>query len=312
MQAQLLDQSCGQELRRRFFEALALLRSQRAEAATAAAQKEAEARDQRRFFQIAEEPTSHEEQTRVWEALLAKISERGEVVFACPMGSQRYNLSTDGSDVDFYIVYRAPTKRLLGLDPPPLTFKNNSNEKPDFTVHELHRYCELLAQSDPRTVETLFLPQESFVHTSPTLTSLQRMRDAFITQELVTKYISDAMGARGSVRAEKRLAKVKEEAAVVPAEHWKLLYIISRLLGGAEQATADGTLTPFRCNESLERRQILALRARWQSTSAPLRSAQRPLKQRSRRTVRDCLQQQTSKHLTNGSCLSGCPHVSHM
>ena len=40
-------------------------------------------------------------------------------MFAGALGSQRYNVSIDSSDYDFYVVYQAPTAHVLSLTPPP-------------------------------------------------------------------------------------------------------------------------------------------------------------------------------------------------
>jgi hypothetical protein len=43
-----------------------------------------------------------------------------------------------------------------------LVFAQNLNgAKPDLTLIEVHRYAELLAEGDPKAVETLFLAEQS-------------------------------------------------------------------------------------------------------------------------------------------------------
>ena len=65
---------------------------------------------------------------QLWAPVLKRVSELGELVLACAFGSQRYNLHTEHSDMDMFIVYQAPTTKLLGFQPPALTIKVSPTE----------------------------------------------------------------------------------------------------------------------------------------------------------------------------------------
>eukprot|EP00697_Spironema_sp_BW2_P003650 gnl/Spiro4/14855_TR8004_c0_g1_i1.p1 gnl/Spiro4/14855_TR8004_c0_g1~~gnl/Spiro4/14855_TR8004_c0_g1_i1.p1 ORF type:complete len:466 (-),score=147.27 gnl/Spiro4/14855_TR8004_c0_g1_i1:525-1922(-) len=190
----------------------------------------------------------------VWAQLTDRVCARGTILVACAMGSGRYNTSVPDSDVDFYIVYVAPTAAVLSLQPPEHTLKNRSSEKPDFTVNEVFRFCQLLAEADPRTVETLFLHPDDTFRASEHFAALRDIRDDFLSKQLVDKYLRDACGSSGIVKAEKCAARDPERA-------WKTLYIVYRLLQNALQVASSQSLTVRRDTGSAERAQLMAIRA---------------------------------------------------
>ncbi|XP_062502897.1 uncharacterized protein LOC134179897 isoform X2 [Corticium candelabrum] len=175
------------------------------------------------FLSIAE--SDMQDTGRVWQSMNDKVEQYGKVVLACAFGSQRYNLQTLNSDLDMYVVYMADTRNLLSFNSPPRTIKNREDEKPDFTIHELFKYCELLVAGDPRTVETLFLRDTCIYYASDTWKELKQSRDLLLSRVLVDKYLSDALGERGLKKMQKWQAKeIKDDIQVATGQKYEVFY----------------------------------------------------------------------------------------
>ncbi|XP_064602496.1 uncharacterized protein LOC135468271 [Liolophura sinensis] len=194
-----------------------------------------------------------------WRSLVEKVErDLGKVLLACPFGSQRYNLHRADSDMDMFIVYQADTKAVLGLEPPKHTIKNREGESYDYTVHEVHRYCELLTQGDPRCVETLFLHPSSITHCSDRWRQFLAHRDLFLHSLCLEKYLRDGLGSKGLKQFEKWMKDQSPHNLLTPKLS-KLVYIILRLLQNARDVTLK-RLCVYREEESLERQQLLKVR----------------------------------------------------
>ena len=61
-------------------------------------------------------------------------------------------------------------------------FQNSDTEGCDYTILELHRYCDLLASGDPRCVETLFLHESTIVKCSREWGKLKEKSLVFLTR----------------------------------------------------------------------------------------------------------------------------------
>lgn len=109
-----------------------------------------------------------------------QVSTLGELLYAGHIGSRSYNLHTTESDVDMLAVVAYPSERvytpcsewrhptyanhldggaeqiLSAITPPNATVKNAEGFQPDFTLHEVAYFCQLLLHGDARMVETLF------------------------------------------------------------------------------------------------------------------------------------------------------------
>lgn len=75
------------------------------------------------------------------------------------VGSQAYNLARPDSDTDRLAVHLAPAKNLLGLQQYNTTPDTIHNTNPDFTSHELNKYCQLATKANPTILELLWLPE---------------------------------------------------------------------------------------------------------------------------------------------------------
>ncbi|KAK3602619.1 hypothetical protein CHS0354_034203 [Potamilus streckersoni] len=204
---------------------------------------------------------SGEVEEQMWKKVVDKVErELGRVHLACPFGSQRYNLHKAESDTDMFIVYQANTKDLLGFDPPKHTVKNSDHEECDYTIHEVHRYCELILNGDPRCVETLFLHPDSLVQTSPEWKNLVVKRMLFLNIECLDKYLRDAEGSRG-IKQLRRWCDDNPSAKLLSIKMCKLLYIVVRLLQNAKNIVDGHPLEIYRLEGSQERKLLMSIRA---------------------------------------------------
>lgn len=60
--------------------------------------------------------------------------------------------------------------------------QSRDTEDCDYTIHEVHRYCELLLSGDPRCVETLFLHPSSIYSASSEWHEFCQQRDLFLNR----------------------------------------------------------------------------------------------------------------------------------
>ncbi|KAH3894223.1 uncharacterized protein LOC127862472 [Dreissena polymorpha] len=199
--------------------------------------------------------------TETWTCIVSKVqSELGTVLLACPFGSQRYNLQRPESDLDMFIVYQARTADILGFHPPKQTIKNRDSEKCDYTIHEVHRFCELLMTGDGRCVETLFLDQSTIVRSTPEWHVLTQGRQMFLNRFCLEKYMRDAEGSKGTKLLE-RWCTDHPEATHLSDKMCKLLYIIIRLLQNAREIVCNESLTVYRPDGSPMRDELMNIRA---------------------------------------------------
>ncbi|KAJ8298645.1 hypothetical protein KUTeg_022705, partial [Tegillarca granosa] len=194
--------------------------------------KQREAGEPLPFFKAPDDQSLIEEN---WGKIHRKIQdELGQIILSCPFGSRRYNLHTEGSDMDMFIVYQADTSQILGFTPPKQTVKSNDANSCDYTIHEMLRYTELLLSGDPRCVETLFLNDDALIQSSETFQQLREQRQLFVTRECLDKYLRDALGSRGLKQFKKWMDDNPEEmVGMMPEKMCKLAYIIIRLLQNA-------------------------------------------------------------------------------
>ncbi|XP_063401088.1 uncharacterized protein LOC134685336 [Mytilus trossulus] len=197
-----------------------------------------------------------------WSQLVKKVeNELGTVLLACPFGSQRYNLDTQKSDMDMFVIYQADTKSLLGFDKqPPQTVKSSEREALDYTVHEVYRYGELLLAGDHRCVETLFLQESSYIASSDSFKQLLSKRNLFLNSLCLDKYLRDALGNKGLKLFEK-WTKDKPYDLQMTERESKLGYIIIRLLQNAKNVVDKEDLQVFRLKESPERNLLMSLKS---------------------------------------------------
>ena len=98
------------------------------------------------------------------------------------VGSTAYGLATEDSDVDLLGVFAAPTRAILGLDPPN---PSRVTKDPDMTMHEVGKYVRLALKCNPTVMELMWLPDDLYKIRTEQGDQLIRIREAFLSSGYV-------------------------------------------------------------------------------------------------------------------------------
>lgn len=154
----------------------------------------------------------------------------GELLFAKVWGSHSHNTDLQTSDTDFLVVYVAPTKKILSLNPPAETVDGKG---PDFQAHELKKFCSLLMKGNPAIVECLFTDR---MHTySNDWLQMRENRKRFLTKRCIQQYIGYARGQLHRLKAKTYLHTTGGKYNTKWAYHMiRLLHDATRIVEGGE------------------------------------------------------------------------------
>ena len=117
---------------------------------------------------------------------------RGWLIFSKVWGSHSHNTNIPTSDVDYLGVYVAFNRDLLGLQPPADTIDNPEGVKPDYQIHEIGKFCNLLLKGNPGIIEMLF--SDRLTWSDPKWAPLKAERKRFLTQRAVAQYLGYMQG----------------------------------------------------------------------------------------------------------------------
>jgi uncharacterized protein len=103
-------------------------------------------------------------------------------------GSKAYGIDVEGSDDDFLGVF-VPSLRdflsLRGFGP-----ETHAGNDPDFTIHEIGKFCRLALKGNPAILETLWNP--NIVHRTGIGETLLRLRGGFLHRGSLNVYVDYA------------------------------------------------------------------------------------------------------------------------
>ena len=121
------------------------------------------------------------------------------VLFRGIVGSRAYGTQNEYSDTDIRGIFAVPSAEYARLKQPP---KQVSDGRNDTTYYSLLRFCELMAEANPTTMEMLFLPDDCILKTSSAYSALVAGRGIFVTQKAVDSHLGYALSqikkARGT------------------------------------------------------------------------------------------------------------------
>lgn len=103
-------------------------------------------------------------------------------------GSKAYGIDIEGSDDDFVGVFVPPLADFLsiyGFGP-----ESHVGSDPDFTLHELGKFCRLALKGNPAILETLWNP--NLVSQTPTGEALVSLRRKFLHRGSLNVYVDYA------------------------------------------------------------------------------------------------------------------------
>ncbi len=118
-----------------------------------------------------------------FQSLLDDRSKR--VIFRGIWGSHAYGTNTPESDRDTIGIFVLEKARYLALKETPAQIADASS---DNRFYSLRNYCELAANANPNILDSLFLPRECVLHSSPCWDMLQRQRNIFVSREASKTY----------------------------------------------------------------------------------------------------------------------------
>lgn len=108
--------------------------------------------------------------------------EENNIILRGIVGSTAYGLATEDSDVDRIGTYAANTEDFHGLNRPKESIVST---KPDITLHEIGKYCQLAMRCNPTITELMWLPEELYEIKADLGEELISMRESFLSSILV-------------------------------------------------------------------------------------------------------------------------------
>lgn len=167
------------------------------------------------------------------------------LLHASLLGSRRYGVSLEDSDVDLFVVLLLGFRRFCSIiDPPFQILQNGEHTRPDYTLIEAQSYCRMLIQGDPRTVESLFVC-DPLRPNSELLSWLIKHRTDFLTVHLVKKMLKDATSQRKMQALVSFDDRTTFLVGSLPtgSRRQKLWYLILRLLLHATEIITEKTMS---------------------------------------------------------------------
>ena len=160
---------------------------------------------------------------------------KGKILFSKIWGSHSHQTNVPESDVDYLAVYAAQTEDLLGMDPPADTL---TGEKPDYQVHEVKKFCDLLMKGNPGIIEMLFTNRLMVGGAAWDLLRAERKR--FLTTVVVKQYLGWAEGQLHKLALKGGKGGLHSKGGVYQ-EKWAY-HLVRILLDAKRIATGDGPL----------------------------------------------------------------------
>ncbi len=180
-----------------------------------------------------------------WHSPNLKI--RGWILFSKVWGSWSHDTQLPGSDTDYTGVYVAYSKDFLGLHPAPDTL---TGVKPDYQIHEVKKFCDLLLKGNPGIIEMLFT--DRFMWSDPKWRPLWEARKKFLCMNVVKQYLGYSVAQLQRLRHGKSV----HSKGGAPGEKW--CYHMVRVAWDAERIAQGGE--PKVWKEGDEKAKLMAIR----------------------------------------------------
>ena len=119
-----------------------------------------------------------------------EVADNPTVLFRGIVGSRACGTQNANSDTDVRGIFVVPSAEYARLAQPP---KQVSDERNDRTYYSLVRFCELMSEANPTTMEMLFLPDDCIMKTSPAHSMLVANRGLFVTHKAVDSHLGYAL-----------------------------------------------------------------------------------------------------------------------
>ncbi len=185
----------------------------------------------------------------------------GSVLFCKVWGSHSHNTQLPSSDVDYTGVYVANLEDYVSLHPTPDTL---TGTKPDYQIHELKKFCDLLIKGNPGIIEMLFTHLYYFA--DPRWQPLYEARHSFLVGNVVRQYLGYSIAQLHRLRHGRSV----HSHGGVPGEKW--CYHMVRTAYDAERiARGEG---PKVWKDGQERETLMAIRTNLMSVDDGIKIAE--------------------------------------
>lgn len=196
----------------------------------------------------------------------------GAVQYEVVMGSVAYGVNSDDSDFDLYgfaIASKEDTfphlrGEISGFDPCEPQFQHfqqhhifdssalgGRGREYDLCIYSITKYFKLLTGNNPNIIDSLFVPQNCILHSTPIANLVRDNRKIFLHKGCWAKFKGYAYGQLKKIKIKnptgKRLALVEQFGYDV-----KFAYHVVRLLNEVEQILAEQDLDLQRSSEQLK------------------------------------------------------------
>lgn len=141
------------------------------------------------------------------------------VQYLCRMGSHAYGVATDNSDLDLYGVvipprdYIFPPNYIEGFDERTNKFEHWQKHHVfdqsanggkgcnyDFSIHNIVNYFYLAMGCNPNIIDSLFVPREAIIHTTPAWEIIRENKQEFLHKGIAYKLKSYAFSQLSKAR----------------------------------------------------------------------------------------------------------------
>jgi hypothetical protein len=123
---------------------------------------------------------------------LNDVEKNGLVAYKYVRGSALYGTMIEGSDIDTSGVYITPIDYVLGFD--EYYDAQVSDDKHDNTYYEIKRWLQLLCQSNPNALESLFIPKDKIIgDVHPSIQVILDNRELFLTKQCFKSFYGYAV-----------------------------------------------------------------------------------------------------------------------
>lgn len=176
------------------------------------------------------------------------------------MGSVAYGVSSDTSDCDIYgfcippkeIIFPHLTGEIHGFGKPATRFeqwqkahiKDQSADKSyDITIYSIVKYFQLCMENNPNMIDSLFVSQNSIIHSSHVANMIRDKRHLFLHKGLWHKFKGYAYSSLHKMRSKNpQEGSKRKELREKFGYDVKYAYHVVRLLSQAEQILTTGDL----------------------------------------------------------------------
>lgn len=189
-------------------------------------------------------------------------------MYLCQMGSVAYGVATEYSDKDIY-GFAVPPKNMLfkplnqcipGFDSldnfeqwQQHCIQSNDGNEYDFSVYNITKYFHLVMQCNPNMIDSLFVPRECVIHSSPIAEKVRENRFMFLHKGAWHKFKGYAFSQMHKMKIKTPKPGSKREKMYQEYGYdLKFAYHIVRLLNEVEQIMSEGNLDLQRNREQLK------------------------------------------------------------